>query len=404
MSANNRARTPSLHVLIAYSDTGGGHRAAARHLQSALERVGGRSTCRLVDPYAQSGRWPFNALHRHYSTVVTSAPWIWGLGFRFTNSRTITMLAQRLAWLRLRSAFLSLRAEGRPDVIVSTHPLLTAPLRRAFPEVPIAVVVTDLVTGHRSWYEPEADLLIVPTRQALDTAKACGVSPERVVEEGLPIDPSFNARPGERGRLAEDLGWSTTRPTILIMGGGDGVGPMEEIAQAIDASGLPCDIAVVAGRNTALEARLRSRQWSGSVRVYGFVEALGTMMRAAFAVVTKAGPGSISEAFAAGCPVVLSSAIPGQEKGNVPYVLSAGAGRWAPTAKAVVDALSDWLIGPDGAGRRERASKAALAATRPMAADRIAVRVLALAAAGRQHTAVSAAAHESILPLPMGAA
>jgi 1,2-diacylglycerol 3-beta-galactosyltransferase len=115
--------------------------------------------------------------------------------------------------------------------------------------------------------------------------------------------------------------------------------------------------------------------------VYGFVHELGAMMRAAHAVVTKAGPGTICEAFAAGCPVVLFGAIPGQETGNVDFVVNAGAGVWAPRTDQVVQALTHWLIGEDGRAAWARASAAALAAARPQAADAIAAEVLSLATA-----------------------
>jgi hypothetical protein len=49
-----------MRVLIAFSDTGGGHRAAANNLRDALQRRSEHIAVRLVDPYAMSGRWPFD--------------------------------------------------------------------------------------------------------------------------------------------------------------------------------------------------------------------------------------------------------------------------------------------------------------------------------------------------------
>jgi 1,2-diacylglycerol 3-beta-galactosyltransferase len=193
------------------------------------------------------------------------------------------------------------------------------------------------------------------------------------------VASNFVARPGERAALATQLGWSTGRPTVLLMGGGDGVGPLELLAERLDAAQLPCDLAIVAGRNAALEARLRARSWRGTVHVYGFVNGLGRLFRAASVIVTKAGPGTISEACAAGCPLVLSGAIPGQETGNVEHVVANGAGVWAPSPALVVDAVRDWCTGESALVSRQRAAAAALALGRPSAADDIARRVLTLA-------------------------
>ena len=44
-------------------------------------------------------------------------------------------------------------------------------------------------------------------------------------------------------------------------------------------------------------------------------------------VITKAGPATIAEATCCGTPLLLTSHLPGQEKGNTEFVTGAGAGR-----------------------------------------------------------------------------
>ena len=66
-------------------------------------------------------------------------------------------------------------------------------------------------------------------------------------------------------------------------------------------------------------------------------------MRAADVIVTKAGPGTIAEALNAELPIILYAKLPGQEDGNVDFVLSEGVGVWAPEPLAVVRALTRWL-------------------------------------------------------------
>ncbi len=376
-----------MRVLIAFSDTGGGHRAAATAIRDGLvdaasARWGENAPFNrpldvtLVDPYAMTSRWPFDRLSAAYPVVVNRAPWIWRSGFALTNTTRRTATLQMLAWPALRRTFHKLTTMDAPDLIVSTHPLLTTPLRRVFPRTPLAVVVTDLVSGHDSWYQRCADVTIVPTDPARDRALRCGVSAGAVHVIGVPVSPHFVSRPGDRNVLRTMLGWSVHRPTIMLIGGGDGVGPLEQILSAIDSARLPCDVAVVTGRNAALAERLRARKWLGVVHVYGFVDRLGEMMRASSALVTKAGPGTISEAYAAGCPMLLYGAIPGQESGNVDYVCNAGAGKWTPSPEAVVGALSTWFANEDGERSWHEAARACTALARPDAARLIANRLL----------------------------
>jgi 1,2-diacylglycerol 3-beta-galactosyltransferase len=69
-------------------------------------------------------------------------------------------------------------------------------------------------------------------------------------------------------------------------------------------------------------------------------------MKAADILVSKAGPGTITEAFNAGLPIILYSRLPGQESGNVAFVVSEGAGVWAPSPDRIIAALRDWNENP----------------------------------------------------------
>ena len=370
-------------VLIAFSDTGGGHRAAASALRDALACIRPDVGTQLVDPFALCPRWPFRSLGAIYPTVIEHAPWLWHAGFRVTNTPRRAAIIQRLAWPAMRETFTRIARTHTPDVIVSTHPLLTSPLRRAFPMVPIVVVVTDLITGHVSWYDPDADLTIVPSTAARDNAERSGIDRRALAVVGVPVARQFAAVAGEKLALQEQLGWSLSRPTILLAGGADGVGPLEALSVAIDRAQLQCDLAIVTGRNAALAARLRGRSWRSTVHVYDFVSNFAEMMRAASVLVTKAGPGTITEACASGCPMVLHGAIPGQETGNVDFVTRGRAGVWAPSPLAVTAALQAWLAGRDAPAALRRASVGALRLARPDAAAEIALRVIAVADAGR---------------------
>jgi 1,2-diacylglycerol 3-beta-galactosyltransferase len=51
----------------------------------------------------------------------------------------------------------------------------------------------------------------------------------------------------------------------------------------------------------------------------------------------------VTEALSLGIPVILTSYLPGQEAGNVEYVLRQGAGRFASTAREMVDLVRSLL-------------------------------------------------------------
>ena len=70
-------------------------------------------------------------------------------------------------------------------------------------------------------------------------------------------------------------------------------------------------------------------------------------MRASDVLVTKAGPGTIAESLNAGLPMVLYARLPGQEDGNVSFVVEEKVGVWAPQPEGVVHTLREWVQKPE---------------------------------------------------------
>jgi len=104
-------------------------------------------------------------------------------------------------------------------------------------------------------------------------------------------------------------------------------------------------------------------------------------MRAADILVTKAGPNSLAEAFLAGLPLVLYTALPGQEEGNVDHVVGNGAGIWAPLPRVAARAVLQLLNDPE---RRAEMAKRSQALARPFATEQIAREIWRLARPQRQ--------------------
>jgi 1,2-diacylglycerol 3-beta-galactosyltransferase len=114
----------------------------------------------------------------------------------------------------------------------------------------------------------------------------------------------------------------------LVAGGGEGCGGVAKLTRAILDRLNGVHVVTMCGRNTRAQRRLtRGRLLKeGRLTVLGFVDNGGDWLRIADVVVTKAGPGIIAEAACAQVPLVLTSHLPGQERGNAALVVQAGAG------------------------------------------------------------------------------
>jgi 1,2-diacylglycerol 3-beta-galactosyltransferase len=343
---NNPNKKPN--ILFLFSDTGGGHRAAADAIIEALNlEFGDAITTEMVDFLKDYAPQPYNQLPRFYPEMVR-IPELWGVGYRISDGRPQARIMTSTLWPIVRNAARRLIREHPADLLVSVHPLGNSFFLKALGRnrPPFITVVTDMVSTHALWYDQRADLILVPTRMARERAIQYHMQPEKVRVAGQPISERHCQVGYDKPSLRKQFGWPVDKFTALMVGGGDGMGPLAEMAHAIDESGLDVSLIIVAGRNTRLKAELESTKWENPTFIYGFTGDMPDFMRAADAIVTKAGPGTIAEALVAGLPIILYSKLPGQEDGNVIYVEERGVGVWAPEPLKVVRALTRWICRP----------------------------------------------------------
>lgn len=339
-------------ILFLMSDTGGGHRAAAEAIRDAMiERYGQDNIeADLVDVY-RSMRFPANTMPEFYPWIVTHGKRLWSLAYRMSDNPRSAKLTATVTYGYNRRALRHMIREHPADVVVCVHSVTALPMMSAYcsfgERPPFVTVVTDLVSTPIFWYDPRVDRCLVPTQTAYDRGVMFGLQPEQLRVTGLPVHPRFERALSEKDAAQAELGWDADLPAILMVAGGDGMGSLYETTRAIVEKNLRCQIAVVTGRNKSLRARLEksAQEWRKQqpIHIYGFVTHMPTLMAAADMLVTKAGPATISEACIAGLPVILSDAIPGQEDGNIDYVVENNIGVYAPSPNKVANAVEHWL-------------------------------------------------------------
>jgi 1,2-diacylglycerol 3-beta-galactosyltransferase len=362
-------------ILFLFSDTGGGHRSAAEAIIEAVElEFEGKIAIKMVDIFKDHAPAPFNRVPVWYPSMVR-VPQAWGLGYRLSDGHNRARLITSTFWPYVRRRVKEMVQKYPSDLIVSVHPLANAPVLKALGKQrpPFITVVTDLVTTHALWYHRWVDLCIVPTEAAARRAFKCGLKPSQVAVVGLPVAERFCQPEGDLQKFRKSLGWPQDLPVVILVGGGEGMGPLKRTAMTIAEAGLQAALVIIAGRNQSLRESLEMQHWPMPTFIYGFVKEMPQFMRAADILVTKAGPGTISEALNAGLPMVLYSRLPGQEDGNIEYVVSQGAGVWAPNPHLIVEALEKWIDNPE---MRLEAVEACRRIARPKAAREIA-RILA---------------------------
>ncbi len=373
-------------VLFLFSDTGGGHRTAAQAIAAALTRAAPANSLRteMVDAFAACGVFPLRQGIKSYGTLLKVQPSPYPALFYLSNGKTRSRIMTEFGKPFIRGKFRRLVARLAPQALVSVHPLLNGLTRESIDalgmRVPFVTVITDLVTIHHSWTaDAPADHYVVGSPEAKRVCLARDIPESRVHDLGLPIrDGFYPAADPQQAKRA--LGLDVARKMLLVMAGGEGGGRsftiLRHIAPRVRALGL--QLVVVAGRNAALQLRLErmASKFGPDARILGFVDNVADYMRAADALVTKAGPGTICEAAACGLPIIVCDYISGQEAGNLAYVEARGAGIVALEPEAVDDSIRRLFAGDGSLLARLR--EGALASARPHAADHIANFLLSL--------------------------
>ncbi|MFH1900646.1 MAG: glycosyltransferase, partial [Candidatus Omnitrophota bacterium] len=188
-------------------------------------------------------------------------------------------------------------------------------------KIPLIAVVTDYIP-HRFWVHPSIDKYVVACQEAKEILIREGISDEKIKILGIPISVKF-LNFYSKDEISDSLGFIRDLPSVLIMGGGLGLGSIEKIAETIDV--LDCDfqIIVICGKNRKLykwfvKNKLNFRKPIFYFSYIGFVHKI---MDFADIIITKAGGITISEALSKGSAIVVANPIPGQEERNVSYLL-----------------------------------------------------------------------------------
>jgi UDP-N-acetylglucosamine:LPS N-acetylglucosamine transferase len=170
---------------------------------------------------------------------------------------------------------------------------------------------------------------------------------------GMVIHPDFYLpAPADRGERLRAIGLDPSRPTGLVLFGGQGSTTMQGIARELHDTQL----ILACGHNRALAERLRALPGGAPRHVLGYTNQIAATMQLADFFIGKAGPGSVSEAVQMGLPVVVTRnawTLP-QERYNTTWVQEQGAGLVIKGFAHVRTAVADLLADLPAAQRRVR--------------------------------------------------
>lgn len=233
-----------------------------------------------------------------------------------------------------------------PDLIVITQGLACQWLgrlkKKGLIRCNLIAIITDF-TVHPFWVSHKIGLYIVATEEMKRDLISRGVASKKIEVTGIPIDPRFN-NVYDKKELKKKLELKEKMVTVLIMGGGWGLGKIDKVLMVLDRIGLPLELLVVTGRNRGLYRRIKNKRFNLPVHIYGKVDNINELMAISDVIITKAGGVTISELLASGLPAVIWDIIPGQEDANADYLVNAGAGVRVNNVADIKDAINKMVL------------------------------------------------------------
>ena len=314
----------------------------------------------ILDVWTPTNIYPYKHLVKSYKHL-SAHPRQWKLLYYISNTKWYEKLVDVHSHITCHKKIETYIEDTNPDIVISVHPTMNFVPERAVRNIatkqgryiPFFTVVTDFGSAHCTWFQKNVDMIYVASQRILKLAKRRGsLKDDKIVMSGLPIREDFAIQAEKMGdrttqhgktyrnEMKLNLGLNPNKKMILLMGGGEGVGSLSQIAGALRTQlrnqGVDATICVVCGRNEKLKNELNSKDWDaeeaksnkkkrrrrknkkevaqasdskvGDVEVIGlgFITNMADYMVAADVLVSKAGPGTIAEAAALGLPVMIT--------------------------------------------------------------------------------------------------
>ncbi len=191
------------------------------------------------------------------------------------------------------------------------------------------------------------DYLISPNSSLHPALIEKGFKAEQLLDYGIPTRPEFSEVVSKK-EARRQLDLDEKMFTVLVMSGGGGFGKNPKWVKDLLKVKKPMQIIVVNGKDKkskkAIEVILKQKKKNiHTVKNYGFIDFVGTVMSAADIFVGKFGGNSVSEALNKKLPIVGKLKMAFQERDNLVFLTERGAAITLDKEHKLVPTIEDLI-------------------------------------------------------------
>ncbi len=347
-------------IAILTLSVGSGHLRASNVIREACGDSHEAPEVRVMDALDTARTWFHWVYVQSYWWMLRQQPHLWRRLYERRQLKRHHATAPEWVFRRGCAPLLRELKSFDPHLIIATEigaaEIAALSRREGVTSAPILAVLTDF-HSEPPWVQPEIDFYCVASDAARRQLIQWGVSSHRILNSGIPIDPVFSM-PLAKAEAARSLGLSAARPVVLVMAGGMGPAPLHEITEQLEYCKLPLQVVAVAGRDRVAKARLDALRGRLALDLFtfGWCDRVPELMAASDLLITKPGGLTVSEALAAGLPMLLTHPIPGPEERNLQFLVESGVAVRAKKLEDISDLTFELLA--DSPRRKEMAQKA----------------------------------------------
>lgn len=337
-----------MKALIFSVSAGGGHKRAAEAVKSYIDIYDNNSEVKIIDTLKYINPLIDKVVIGGYLKTIKISPNLFGKLYNYSETDYgIANLSAKINEM-LTYKLIPLIDEFKPDILISTHAFTTEMISiikmKHKKNLPTVSIITDYAS-HSFWLHPYIDAYIVSNSDMVEEMVSKGIDRNTIYNIGIPINPEFFKKYNPQKTL-EDIGLSSNKKTILIMGGSLGIGKIEHIYKQLLFLDKDIQIIIVAGRNKKLYdelIKIRDTFQTKPTYIIGFTDNVNKYMQACDLLISKPGGLTVTEALICGVPLAIFSPIPGQEEKNAQFLLKYNLAINLNESKNPIDAI-DYLI------------------------------------------------------------
>ena len=341
---------PHKRIILMYISEISGHHSATLAIEKALRILQPNAEILNINAFNYTNPISEKIVNRLYLGVIKRTPQIWD--YLYDNPTIVKKIEKMKETIhKFNSPKLKrLFDKFKPDAIVCSQAFpcgMCADYKRTYDShIPLVAVLTDYAP-HSYWIYDTVDYYISPSEDVALRLMKKGIEHNRIKSLGIPFDPQFN-EPLDKNELFQKLKLNPDIPTVLIMGGGQGLGPIKTIIKSLEKVKREIQEIVVCGTNKKLYKSLKRRikKYKKEISLFGYILNINELMRMSEIIITKPGGVTTAEVLANHLPMVIVKPLPGQEANNTSYLIEKGAAIKVDKPRQINLAVENLLANP----------------------------------------------------------